>query len=650
MISFGFFGQAGAGSFDSEVGARGARPRADGASHGPMDGAVSRPVGEDGPASRPSEGTPFPTVLLALASIATPVHGMTTHSARPAPVLSPPTGEALGHEVHAEVGAPPVAAVAEPGVVDVNDEVLLEGLVADTVTLDPVMVRRLSQDFVPRLERVASRMWEEHGLRIDIVEGYRPQSRQNELFAQGRTAEGPVVTWTRRSLHTAGAAVDVFVDGGPVRPEQAVLLARVASEEGLRTLYPFDSGHIQLDRGRATDGPEGDLGHTLRSSSTVGGTEPNRGVAPVAPVARPARPARPGGMASIEDVEVGGSPNGERAVPPATTGTRATTATSQVEVAVAASDPRSRIRDTTREAGASLPRHSGQVVVGEGSAVSHASSGPGIARERAVGSTEADAPPRVAERPLNGPNPPRALGHGTSAGGPDGALSDARSRSAADAGSRPTPGHGGSVAADAARAAAGHGADGPASHASDGNPVDPRSALVSSANPGHAASTESTTRPEAATRPGARAMLHEPFESSQSYAYRRLHLPIDGVGGRASLDVGIRPGGVDASVSVSDPNLAEQLRGSLHELRHALAERGIDSRSLAIRLTADAAVDATSVAQEASPGRGSDGSTSSSSDGRRNASDRLHDERERDGRSRADRDQSTKEDRNGPHN
>lgn len=42
-----------------------------------------------------------------------------------------------------------------------------------------------------------------------VVESYRPQSRQDELYAQGRTKPGKIITKTKSSKHTEGKAVDI---------------------------------------------------------------------------------------------------------------------------------------------------------------------------------------------------------------------------------------------------------------------------------------------------------------------------------------------------------------------------------------------------------------------------------------------------------
>jgi len=47
------------------------------------------------------------------------------------------------------------------------------------------------------------------GLKVKITETYRSQERQNELYAQGRTTSGSIVTWTKKSRHTSRMAWDI---------------------------------------------------------------------------------------------------------------------------------------------------------------------------------------------------------------------------------------------------------------------------------------------------------------------------------------------------------------------------------------------------------------------------------------------------------
>jgi hypothetical protein len=96
------------------------------------------------------------------------------------------------------------------------------------------------------LARVITRVRDETGHEATVGETYRGQDRQNDLFAQGRSAPGPVVTWTQASKHTQGRAVDLVLDGGTAGPEAYAALQRIAKEEGLHTLGPRDPGHLEL--------------------------------------------------------------------------------------------------------------------------------------------------------------------------------------------------------------------------------------------------------------------------------------------------------------------------------------------------------------------------------------------------------------------
>lgn len=53
---------------------------------------------------------------------------------------------------------------------------------------------------------------EGQGLKVRITETYRSQERQNELYAQGRTKPGQIVTWTKNSRHKSRRAWDICQD------------------------------------------------------------------------------------------------------------------------------------------------------------------------------------------------------------------------------------------------------------------------------------------------------------------------------------------------------------------------------------------------------------------------------------------------------
>ncbi|MDQ3158781.1 MAG: M15 family metallopeptidase [bacterium] len=74
--------------------------------------------------------------------------------------------------------------------------------------LQPLLLRK-SQELIQKCAG--------QGLEIVITEGFRSMARQNELYAQGRTKPGNIVTNARggESLHNYGVAFDIcFVVNG----------------------------------------------------------------------------------------------------------------------------------------------------------------------------------------------------------------------------------------------------------------------------------------------------------------------------------------------------------------------------------------------------------------------------------------------------
>ena len=67
----------------------------------------------------------------------------------------------------------------------------------------------------PDLARVVERAIEISAVDFMVIEGVREDTRQRELYAQGRTKPGPIVTWTLKSKHRRqadgwGHAVDLL--------------------------------------------------------------------------------------------------------------------------------------------------------------------------------------------------------------------------------------------------------------------------------------------------------------------------------------------------------------------------------------------------------------------------------------------------------
>ncbi|MBI2406720.1 MAG: hypothetical protein HYV19_00265 [Gemmatimonadetes bacterium] len=105
----------------------------------------------------------------------------------------------------------------------------------------------LAPAFRRPLSRVITRLRDE-GYDVRVNETVRSQARQETLYAQGRTAPGPIVTWTRRSHHRDGTAADLVVDNTSSSGRGYERLRAIAAEEGLRTLGRRDPGHVELTR------------------------------------------------------------------------------------------------------------------------------------------------------------------------------------------------------------------------------------------------------------------------------------------------------------------------------------------------------------------------------------------------------------------
>jgi peptidoglycan L-alanyl-D-glutamate endopeptidase CwlK len=94
---------------------------------------------------------------------------------------------------------------------------------------------------------------------FQIVQGNRTQAEQNSLYAQGRTRKGPIVTWTRKSRHIGGGAIDfAALVSGKISwnekhyPKIAAAFKQAAKELKTKIIWGGDFkrtkdwGHIEL--------------------------------------------------------------------------------------------------------------------------------------------------------------------------------------------------------------------------------------------------------------------------------------------------------------------------------------------------------------------------------------------------------------------
>jgi len=117
-----------------------------------------------------------------------------------------------------------------------------------------------------RLVKVVRKIAEDH--EILVIEGLRTKERQEQLYAQGRTKPGPIVTWTLESKHLDGLAVDVVmpVDGkidwnnANSFVEVGFLMMNAAKELGVALRWGYDwDGDLKLREKGENDGPHFEL-------------------------------------------------------------------------------------------------------------------------------------------------------------------------------------------------------------------------------------------------------------------------------------------------------------------------------------------------------------------------------------------------------
>lgn len=128
-----------------------------------------------------------------------------------------------------------------------------------------IRLRGVKRDLI----RVAELALSRSPFDITVIEGTRTPERQAQLYAQGRTTPGPIVTWTLRSKHLDGKAIDL----GPLKEdgsidwdnkarfkEMASLMFAAAEELGIKIRWGADwdqDGH-PYEKGEY-DGPHFEL-------------------------------------------------------------------------------------------------------------------------------------------------------------------------------------------------------------------------------------------------------------------------------------------------------------------------------------------------------------------------------------------------------
>ncbi|CNH15151.1 M15 family metallopeptidase [Yersinia intermedia] len=109
------------------------------------------------------------------------------------------------------------------------------------------------------LVKVVQRALELSTVDFIVIEGVRTVARQQQLYAQGRTEPGKVVTWTMKSKHIDGNAVDLLPVTGwdNLASFKAVSKAmfQAASELGVKITWGADWNGNGIQEKGETDSP-----------------------------------------------------------------------------------------------------------------------------------------------------------------------------------------------------------------------------------------------------------------------------------------------------------------------------------------------------------------------------------------------------------
>ena len=132
--------------------------------------------------------------------------------------------------------------------------------------LDPRSLKILST-VNKDLQRVILRAAELTTVPFAVVSGLRTKEQQAYLYAQGRTRPGPKITWTLKSNHMGGLAIDFSAVGEDGKPNNhdsrtwslkyyepiAKTILKAGEELGIKVYWPLwkkgDLGHISLKNG-----------------------------------------------------------------------------------------------------------------------------------------------------------------------------------------------------------------------------------------------------------------------------------------------------------------------------------------------------------------------------------------------------------------
>lgn len=128
--------------------------------------------------------------------------------------------------------------------------------------LEVIKRRQQLQPLVRRQANLVVAEMDLFGHPVRIVEGYRSNQRQDELYAQGRTVPGPIVTNARggESFHNHGVAVDFVFRNEGYRASYQLwqTLGAVIEKHGFEWGGNWKGGFVDMPHAEMT------LGYTIK--------------------------------------------------------------------------------------------------------------------------------------------------------------------------------------------------------------------------------------------------------------------------------------------------------------------------------------------------------------------------------------------------
>ena len=111
-------------------------------------------------------------------------------------------------------------------------------------------INKLHPQFQDKVRRFIQKVYEQHQIKLRIVQGYRTYREQDELYAKGRTMPGSIVTKAKggQSNHNFGLAIDVF----PIWQDGRLHMKKEDDAENIRLLKLI--AHVGIEEGLAWGG------------------------------------------------------------------------------------------------------------------------------------------------------------------------------------------------------------------------------------------------------------------------------------------------------------------------------------------------------------------------------------------------------------